>query len=399
MSSKDALYAILKELSLKDLRVAKRYLEVSANVPFATPPQSLELWYSQHLVDMLPANEVPVAVLYLERLRSEGDPTFEMLLDQEEADEAKRNTMKQFFLEHYPDLATKLGTSEGRIAIESVKNVWKDAGSRAIAETIPEILGKLGTAYVRAASAELVRQNLTLEQLEQLWVQKYEPQLSLAIEVGAAWIDWSYQADSPDVIESASAQMESMSQVQKEAVQEYLRKVGRAMGQLFVQQGNSYAIQSARAAITEARRAFPASTMTSRNPLLAPCPSCRKLTPDDERFCQYCGEPFYVEGLRASPMVKSRFRGSPSVPIVLLLGSIFAAFSLGFVIGIVPGLLSGLVGWHKGVAIVLPIIWAIGYVSQRAKFYGDVDTITYSIAILGGSGFGASVWVFGNITS
>jgi hypothetical protein len=78
---------------------------------------------------------------------------------------------------------------------------------------------------------------------------------------------------------------------------------------------------------------------------------------------------------------------------------VFAPPLLGSIVGIVPGLLAGLVGWHQSVAIVLPIIWAIGYVSQRGRNYGDVDAITYSIAVLGGLGFGASAWVFGNIVS
>ena len=89
-------------------------------------------------------------------------------------------------------------------------------------------------------------------------------------------------------------------------------------------------------------------------------------------------------------------RGRQLVKFFILTG---ATLSLGFVTGIVPGLLSGLVGWHLVVAIVPPIIWAIGYVFQRARRHGDVSVITYSIAVMAAVGFGASVWVSGNVTS
>ncbi len=162
MSSKEALHGILKELSLTDLRVAKRYLEVSVKVRLTAPSESLELGYLQQLVDSLPDEKVCSAGFYLDKLRSMGDPTVEMLLDQEEAEgEAKGSVMELFFSEHYPDLVPKLRTSEGRIALESVKDVMIGVGSRPIAENIPDILTKLGTAYVGAASDESVRQNHT----------------------------------------------------------------------------------------------------------------------------------------------------------------------------------------------------------------------------------------------
>jgi len=72
---------------------------------------------------------------------------------------------------------------------------------------------------------------------------------------------------------------------------------------------------------------------------------------------------------------------------------------LGFLIGIIPGLLSGLVGWHTKVAIVLPAIWIVGYVCQRAKNSRGVSVITYGVAVLGAVGFGSSVWLSGNIMS
>ena len=72
---------------------------------------------------------------------------------------------------------------------------------------------------------------------------------------------------------------------------------------------------------------------------------------------------------------------------------------IGFIVGIIPGLLSGLLGWHRVVAIALPSLWTVGYVLQRAKNFGDVNWVTFTIAALGGLGFGASCWIFGNITS
>lgn len=76
-----------------------------------------------------------------------------------------------------------------------------------------------------------------------------------------------------------------------------------------------------------------------------------------------------------------------------------APFALGFITGIVPGLLFGLPGWHEGAAVVIPIVWAVGYVGQRGRNYGDVNWVTLCIAVFGGVGIGLSIWLFGNITS
>jgi len=71
---------------------------------------------------------------------------------------------------------------------------------------------------------------------------------------------------------------------------------------------------------------------------------------------------------------------------------------IGFVTGIVPGLLLGLIGWHKAAAIIIPIIWCIGYIRQRRRNYGDVNWITFSVGSFGGLGLGIAIWFFGNIT-
>ena len=81
------------------------------------------------------------------------------------------------------------------------------------------------------------------------------------------------------------------------------------------------------------------------------------------------------------------------------LAAFVLVIGLGFLISIVPGLLFGLLGWHKVIAIALPSLWSVGYVLQRAKGFGDVSWITFTIAVLAGLGFGASCWIFGNITS
>ena len=72
---------------------------------------------------------------------------------------------------------------------------------------------------------------------------------------------------------------------------------------------------------------------------------------------------------------------------------------LGFVMGIIPGLLLGLPGWHEYGALILAVLFAVGYVKQRETNYGDVDWITYSVAFGGGIGLGASIWVFGTFTN
>ena len=76
-----------------------------------------------------------------------------------------------------------------------------------------------------------------------------------------------------------------------------------------------------------------------------------------------------------------------------------AILAIGFIVGIVPGLLFGLLGWHKVAAVVISIVWAIGYVRQRARNYGHVDWITFCVAVFGGVGVAFSIWLFGNITS
>ena len=57
--------------------------------------------------------------------------------------------------------------------------------------------------------------------------------------------------------------------------------------------------------------------------------------------------------------------------------------AVGFVTGIIPGLLLGLLDWHEGAEIIVPFLWAIGYVKQRARNYGDVNWITLCVAIFG----------------
>jgi len=69
---------------------------------------------------------------------------------------------------------------------------------------------------------------------------------------------------------------------------------------------------------------------------------------------------------------------------------------LGFIMGIVPGLLLGLPGWHEVAAVLLPMIWAIGYLAQPGK---HVTWISIFVAVLGGVGLGVSISVFGSITS
>ena len=78
---------------------------------------------------------------------------------------------------------------------------------------------------------------------------------------------------------------------------------------------------------------------------------------------------------------------------------IILPLAFGFFLGIVPGLLLGLIDGHNVGAIVIPIIWTIGYVMQRGSKYKDVNWVTFCIAIFGGVGLGFSIWVFGNITS
>jgi hypothetical protein len=75
-----------------------------------------------------------------------------------------------------------------------------------------------------------------------------------------------------------------------------------------------------------------------------------------------------------------------------------AILAIGFIIGIVPGLLFGLLGWHKVAAVVISIVWAIGYVLQRARNRREVDRITFCTAVLGGAGVAFSIWLFGNIS-
>ena len=47
-------------------------------------------------------------------------------------------------------------------------------------------------------------------------------------------------------------------------------------------------------------------------------------------------------------------------------------FAAGFVLGIIPGLLLGLPEWHRIGAVLLPVLWAFAYLSQRSKGFGDI---------------------------
>jgi hypothetical protein len=81
-----------------------------------------------------------------------------------------------------------------------------------------------------------------------------------------------------------------------------------------------------------------------------------------------------------------------------LVGLAILPLVFGFALGIIPGLLLGLPGWHGYGAVILPILWAVGYIKQREANYGDVNWITFSIAFDGGIGLGVSIWLFGTFT-
>ncbi|MCH8974127.1 MAG: hypothetical protein IH869_03525 [Chloroflexi bacterium] len=74
-------------------------------------------------------------------------------------------------------------------------------------------------------------------------------------------------------------------------------------------------------------------------------------------------------------------------------------FATGFALGIIPGLLLGLPEWHRAGAVVLPVLWAFGYLGQRSKGFGDVRWVSYVIVAFGGAGLGLSVLTFGGITA
>ena len=128
-------------------------------------------------------------------------------------------------------------------------------------------------------------------------------------------------------------------------------------------------------------------------------------------FCTRCG--FYMDapqsyerchsgGMGTLPPIKKQESGSGIARLCrAILISPFAlilAASTGFVLGIVPGLLLGLPGWHLVGAVILSSLWAIGYISQRAKNFGDVNWISFLLAFGGGSGLGTSIWFFGTLT-
>ena len=74
-------------------------------------------------------------------------------------------------------------------------------------------------------------------------------------------------------------------------------------------------------------------------------------------------------------------------------------FATGFALGIIPGLLLGLPEWHRAGAVVLPVLWAFGYLGQRSKGFGDIRWVSYVVVAFGGGGLGVSVWTFGGITA
>ena len=74
-------------------------------------------------------------------------------------------------------------------------------------------------------------------------------------------------------------------------------------------------------------------------------------------------------------------------------------FATGFALGIIPGLLLGLPEWHRVGAVVLPVLWAFGYLGQRSKGFGDIRLVSYAVVAFGGGGLGISVWTFGSFTA
>jgi hypothetical protein len=82
---------------------------------------------------------------------------------------------------------------------------------------------------------------------------------------------------------------------------------------------------------------------------------------------------------------------------LLFVPPLFVAL-FGALLGIIPGLVLGIPGWHRPAGIILAVIFALGYIKQRGRNYGDVNWVTYLIAIAGGLGLAASIWFFGAIT-
>jgi hypothetical protein len=101
---------------------------------------------------------------------------------------------------------------------------------------------------------------------------------------------------------------------------------------------------------------------------------------------------FAPQPVKKSDGVSVKVKGT-----VALLTPIVAA-GMGFLMGIVPGLLLGLLGWHEAAAIIIAVIWCIGYIRQRSKNYGDVGWITLCVGGFGGLGLGTAIWFFGSIT-
>ena len=84
---------------------------------------------------------------------------------------------------------------------------------------------------------------------------------------------------------------------------------------------------------------------------------------------------------------------------LLVIPIFFVCVGLGALIGIIPGLLLGIPEWHEYGAIIIPLIWIIGFLKQRPAAAGKVGASTLLVVGGVGIGLGASVWFFGSLTS
>lgn len=158
---------------------------------------------------------------------------------------------KQFLLDYYPDLVLKLATSDGNAAVERVSKYLKGV----TVENTPLFCKELSLAYFDACIDEMLSSQLSLPRTEELWDEKYEPQLFLALDVAAAMVDWSLQNTDLDSSESMGRLMDSISDTQKDAVRKYHQQVGQGVSQMIIDY-KRIARRSFRTSLMETKREF-----------------------------------------------------------------------------------------------------------------------------------------------
>lgn len=270
----------------------------------------------------------------------------------------RSDLMREFFLEHYPQLSEYLTTPQGQVALDQVGAAWAagftDKGSLNDPRGVVDFCRNLVEQYVQMATDAFVSSKLPMDEWEERWVHTHASQLQRAFEVGAAYMDWVCQSV---YIDPSEATVLTTTEAQRNALAEWGEGMGRDLGGVILDLGES------------ARDTVISSLRQSKQAYLNP-----------------------LDPINRTLLAESR------IALVVLRGAA-AVFLYGFVLGLIPGLLLGLVGWHRIGSVAVALVWGLIYLRMKSSMSDLPSGLRLVVAVSTASGLGASVYLLGGIVS